>query len=52
MKAADLSLDHQLAMADAIVYATAILHDATVVTSDSDFESLPGVIYYPKASKA
>jgi predicted nucleic acid-binding protein len=51
IKAADLSLDHQLAMADATVYATAILHDAIVVTSDSDFESLPGVIYYPKIPK-
>jgi len=46
--AADLSIEHKLAMADALVLATARLHDATLVTSDADFARLPGVIYLPK----
>lgn len=43
--AADLSLRHDLAMADAIVYATARDQDAEVVTSDADLKDLPGVVY-------
>lgn len=46
--AADLSLAHKLPMADAIVLATAQAHDADVVTSDSDFADIAGVIYIPK----
>jgi predicted nucleic acid-binding protein len=46
--AADLSILYKLAMADAIVLATAQAHDADVVTSDSDFENVPGVVYIPK----
>jgi predicted nucleic acid-binding protein len=46
--AADLSLEHKLAMADAIVLATARLHDAQVVTSDADFSGVPGAIYIRK----
>ena len=45
---ADLSLEHKLPMADAIVLATARLHDAEVVTSDADFEDVPGVTYIAK----
>ena len=43
LTAADVGLEHGLAMADSIVYATALLHRAELVTSDRDFESLPGV---------
>jgi len=43
--AADLSLRHDLAMADAIVYATARDQNAQVVTGDPDLKDLPGVIY-------
>ncbi len=43
--AADLSLQHGLAMADAIVYATARSWDAVLVTGDKHFEGLPGVEY-------
>ncbi len=43
--AADLSLRHSLAMADAIVYATARDQDAEVVTGDADLKNLPGVVY-------
>ena len=46
--AADLSLAHKLAMADAIVLATAQAHDTNVVTSDADFAGVPGVLYIPK----
>ena len=45
LEAADLSLRHGLAMADAIVYATARAMGATLVTSDVDFAALPGVQY-------
>ena len=43
--AAAMSLLHGLAMADAIVYATARDQDAQVVTGDADVKDLPGVIY-------
>jgi predicted nucleic acid-binding protein len=42
---ADLSLCHGLAMADAIVYATAQDQKAEVVTGDEDLKDLPGVVY-------
>lgn len=44
LEAADLSLARGLAMADAIVYATARRHRARVVTADADFEGLPETI--------
>lgn len=43
--AADMSLRHGLAMADAIVYATAKDQRAEVVTGDADLKDLPGVVY-------
>ena len=43
LEAADLSLEHGLAMADAIIFATAARHRAGIVTADADFEGLPGV---------
>lgn len=42
LDAADVALAHGLAMADALVYATARRHGATIVTGDADFEGLPG----------
>jgi len=48
LTAADASLTYQLAMADAIVYATALTHKAKLVTSDADLASLPGVVYHKK----
>ena len=48
IRAAEASLEYRLAMGDAVVYATAILNDATLVTSDSDFKDIPGVIYLEK----
>lgn len=43
--AADMSLRHGLAMADAIVYARAKDQQAEVVTGDADLKDLPGVVY-------
>lgn len=45
LHAAHLSLEHSLAMADAIVYATAQDQRAQLVTSDADLKDLPTVIY-------
>lgn len=56
IRAAELSLEHHLAMADAMVYATATLHNVLLVTSDSDFAPdsvpLPGVVYHEKPAQA
>jgi predicted nucleic acid-binding protein len=46
--AADIAREHKLATADAIVYATARQHRATLVTSDAHFADLPEVQYCPK----
>lgn len=48
LMAADLALDHGLAMADAIVLATARSEKAELVTSDSDFSGIAGVTYLAK----
>ena len=50
LTAADLSLEHSLAMADALVLATARRFRAEVMTSDRDFENIPGVVYVPKGA--
>lgn len=42
LTAADLGIEHGLAMADAIVYATAQSEGIDLVTADSDFSGLPG----------
>jgi predicted nucleic acid-binding protein len=44
LAAANLSLDHRLAGLDAIVYATARVCQAQLVTADTHFRGLPGVI--------
>ena len=44
LDAADVALTYRLAMADALVNATARRHAARLVTSDSDFEGLPGTV--------
>lgn len=48
LTAADVSLAHGIAMADAIVYATAMTEKAKVLTSDEDLADLPGVTYLKK----
>ncbi len=42
LSAADVSIDHGLAMADAIVYATARTKGVDMVTGDADFAGLSG----------
>lgn len=46
--AADLSLGHKLAFADAVIYATARKHNVELVTSDNHFRGLSGVTYFEK----
>jgi len=48
LSAVELSIRHKLAMADALIYATALAHKATLWTQDADFEGLPHVKYFPK----
>ena len=43
LEAADVALEYGIAMADAIIYATASRHEAELVTGDADFDGLPGV---------
>ena len=50
LSAAELCAEHGLATADAIVYATALAHDADLLTCDRHFETLPGVRFTPKAA--
>ncbi len=45
MDAVEMSLQHKLAMADAVVYATACCYNALLVTSDADFQDVPEVHY-------
>ncbi|MGA8224032.1 MAG: type II toxin-antitoxin system VapC family toxin [Candidatus Acidiferrales bacterium] len=44
LASAEVSLEYRLAMADAIVYATALAYQATLVTGDTAFRDLPNVI--------
>ena len=48
LMAADISLSHKLAFADAVIYASARKHRVELVTSDEHFEGLSGVTYFPK----
>jgi predicted nucleic acid-binding protein len=45
--AARVSLTYHLAMADAIIYTTALIHRAELITSDAHFHGLPSVTYFP-----
>lgn len=45
---AQISIQHKLAMADSLIYATAQAHNATLWTQDEHFQSLPGVRYIAK----
>ncbi len=46
--AARVGLEHHLALADSIIYATTLTFGATLVTSDAHFQGLPHVVYYPR----
>jgi len=45
LESAETSIATNLAMADAIVYATSRKHKAPLITSDSDLKGLEGVIF-------
>lgn len=49
LHAATLATQFKLAGADALIYASALRHQATLVTCDAHFETLPGVDYRAKA---
>jgi predicted nucleic acid-binding protein len=44
LEAADVALEAGLALADALIYATARRHRATLVTADADFAGLPETV--------
>ena len=50
--AARVSIQYHLAMADAIIYATTLVYQATLVTSDAHFQELPLVTYYPSPGRS
>lgn len=45
LQAADVALRHNLAVADAIVYATALKYECPLYTSDADLKGLPRVSF-------
>jgi predicted nucleic acid-binding protein len=47
-QAAILGVRHKLAMADALIYAVACIHQAELWTQDRHFENLPGVRFFEK----
>jgi predicted nucleic acid-binding protein len=51
LQAAEIARETELAMADAIIYATAMDSEADLLTCDSHFAKLPGVIYLPKGAR-
>ena len=48
--AAELARVHELYAMDALIYATALQHDAQLVTCDAHFKGLPSVVYTPKSN--
>jgi len=51
IQAAEIAKDHSLAMADAIIYGTAVAMGADLLTCDAHFAKLPHVVYVPKGSQ-
>jgi len=50
LSAAELCARHRLSTADAIVYATAMAHDADLLTCDAHFDGLAHVTFVAKAA--
>ena len=48
LSAADIALQENLAMADAIIVATSRLHNCTIISSDSDLKNQPNVSFIEK----
>jgi predicted nucleic acid-binding protein len=51
VQAAEIAKDHALAMADAIIYATAVAMGADLLTCDAHFAKLPRVVHIAKESQ-
>jgi predicted nucleic acid-binding protein len=51
LAAAKLSVDHGLPMADAMILAATVVHDATLWTQDQHFERIEGVRYVRKGGE-
>ena len=51
VQAAKIARNHALAMADAIIYATALAMGADLLTCDAHFAKLPRVVYLAKGSR-
>jgi len=49
MFSARLGVQHDLAMADSMILATARIHDVALWTQDADFKNLESVKYFEKA---
>jgi predicted nucleic acid-binding protein len=49
LQAAELHRQYKLATADAIVYATALVNNADLITCDAHFEGLPEVVLIRKS---
>jgi predicted nucleic acid-binding protein len=49
MRVAELCAGHQLATSAAIVYVTALAHEADLLTCDQHFENMAGVRFVPKS---
>jgi predicted nucleic acid-binding protein len=45
-----LSIEHKLATADSLIYATALEYEATLWTQDKHFDGLPQVKYFDKTA--
>ena len=48
ISAAQISIENKLSMADSIILATALAHNATLLTQDEHFKAIPGVQYIEK----
>ncbi len=48
IEAAELGASYGLPLADSVVYASALTHEATLWTQDADFDGLDHVEYRPK----
>jgi len=51
VQAAEIAQERALAMADAIIYATAIAMGADLLTCDAHFAELPSVVYFAKGAR-
>lgn len=52
LEAARLSVLHGLAACDSLIYATATLSGATIVTTDADLDGLPGVEFHAQPGRS